>query len=117
MNPTNDPASKMNLTPSPTNPTSSPSESFGAFFTEYTVYGYAVTTDQIQAMRDGMKKPFRSRDIADIAQLAGVPQRVGNNHYVHSRVADRLIQKMRRAGHLSLIGHNMFALTKKGASL
>lgn len=59
------------------------------------IHGTEITQDQIDACIKRMKSgPFKSCDIAEAAEEAGVSKFLGRAN-VSFRVADRLIQKMR----------------------
>ncbi len=58
-----------------------------------------------------LEKPFKAFNIEAIAMLLGVPQQIGTV-YIANRVADRLIQKHRKAGNIHLGYGRMWYPTK-----
>ena len=74
-----------------------------------TVFGYQVTEAQEKACVDRMHRgdSFSSADIEDSAQVAGVPRAGGpfKSDPVRMRLADRLIQRERKAGTIKRVGN------------
>ena len=66
------------------------------------VHGFEITEEQQSACIDAMVGTFRAANITAAAIKAGVPEiiktRWGGREYHAMRVADRLIQKMRKVG-------------------
>ena len=61
------------------------------------IHDTVITQDQLDTCIARMKsEPFRAGDIAKVAIQSGVPEFVGREFIAH-RVADRLIQKFRKA--------------------
>lgn len=66
------------------------------------IKNYEVPYHVIRACEARMKRgPFRSSDIEDVAVEGGVPRFI-DHAYIANRVADRLIQKHRKAGKIVL---------------
>ena len=64
---------------------------------------YDVPQNVIDACEARMRmQPFKAADITKTAVLCGVPESIGYDYVAH-RVADRLIQKHRKAGNLRMI--------------
>jgi len=63
------------------------------------VHGFEITDEQQNACEQAMKKRFRASDIELVAIQAGVPKYKDRNGIAH-RVADRIIQRKRKAGEI-----------------
>ena len=67
------------------------------------VYGYELTEAQIKICLTRMKSnPFTALDVANAAIAAGVPAEDQRRNPIAHRVADRMIQKIRRMGCLKM---------------
>ena len=76
------------------------------------VYGYQLSDEQIAAANKMLtQKRFRTFDVFQALRDAGVPywdnedQAPGFRNRVAERAADRLIQKARKAGEITLVRH------------
>jgi len=69
------------------------------------VHGFEITDDQQNACIMAMKKRFKASDIELVAIQAGVPRYHDRNGIAH-RVADRIIQRQRKAGAIKRDGKN-----------
>ena len=81
------------------------------------VHGIEVTKNQQQACIDAMNGKFKAADIEAAAIAAGVPKFVSMGkfqmqEYLASRVADRLLQKQRKAGVIKREGNHWIATGK-----
>lgn len=72
------------------------------------VYGFEITAEQLAAGLAAMKGNFKAAQVTDRLMEVGVPEKVipkgkserffSHQEYFANRVADRLIQKERKAG-------------------
>jgi hypothetical protein len=64
---------------------------------------YDVPQRAIEACESRMRSgQFKAADITKAAMLEGVPEIINRDHVAH-RVADRLIQKHRKAGNIRMV--------------